>query len=96
MKIRILAGLFIVALLGGCTQGPGITLDRYHVITAPPSMYNCPQVREFPNPDTLTDVQVAHLIVTLQKYNRICNLSIESLKKFYDEAKTRFENGPSK
>jgi formylmethanofuran:tetrahydromethanopterin formyltransferase len=81
-------------LLGGCqTTGSIITTNRYQVITPSASMYNCPSIKDFPDPKNLTDIQVGRLIVHLYENNRICKNSLDSIKTFLDSAKARIERG---
>jgi hypothetical protein len=81
-------------LLGGCqTTVPTITTNRYQVITPSASMYNCPTIKDFPDPKNLTDIQVGRLIVHLYENNRICKNSLDSIKTFLDSAKARIERG---
>ena len=67
----------IVALsLAGCVSAPQfITKEKLTVIEPDHSLYSCPSAGKFPNPDTLTDVQVAKLrgrgdVIVFQTPNR--------------------------
>lgn len=90
-KIFLLAA---VLLLTGCaTSKPIETIsDKYHVVIAPSSLYNCPQITVFPEVETLTDLQTAKLLVKYAENNAICSSSLEAIRRFYEEAKAKFES----
>ena len=80
-------------MLGGCDpQQVQPIVNKYHVVLAPDSMYNCPVVKKWPKIETLTDLQTARLIVDLAEKNKICKSSMVALKAFYENAKVRFES----
>jgi hypothetical protein len=68
-----------------------ITTTKYQVIIPDNSLYNCPTVRSFPNPNNLTDAEVARVIVELYKNNQICKNSIDAVKKFLEQSKATIE-----
>lgn len=79
--------LLAVVLLASCNdQTQVITSYRHMVVHPDEAMYYCPVVKEFPNWKTLTDSQVAKLVVQLHKNNLTCKSSIESIRKFLNEA----------
>jgi hypothetical protein len=78
-------------LLAGCQTGTIVTTERQVVITPSTNMYNCPTVDSYPNPKTLTDIEVAKLIVQLDRYNKICKNSIDSIKVYLENAKKTVE-----
>lgn len=83
-KIILLLG---VMLLASCNDQSQIVQSyKYMVVHPSEAMYYCPVLEQFPNWKTLTDSQVAKLIVQLQKNNLTCKSSIESIKKFLQEA----------
>jgi len=86
-KLLLVSVLFI----GGCQTTQMITTKEQIVILPTVNMYNCPTISSYPNPSTLTDVQVAKLIVQLDKYNKTCKNSIESIRKYLEDAKTTVE-----
>ena len=57
-------------------------------------MFYCQNVRRFPNPDTLTDAQVAKLLVELHAKNTECQKNMNALYKTLDEAKKKAEVKP--
>ena len=79
--------LLAVVLLASCNdQTQVVTTYRHMVVHPDEAMYYCPVVKEFPNWKTLTDSQVAKLIVRLHKNNLTCKSSIESIRKFLNDA----------
>lgn len=96
---RILLIIGLGSMLGGCESlakfmnPPQIIVqDKYIVVAPPDSMYSCPQLANLPKPETLTDLEVARLIVRLDENNKVCGASMASLKQFYTNAKRRFKN----
>lgn len=76
-----------VLLLAGCNDTQQVvTSYKYMVVHPSEAMYYCPVIKEFPNWKTLTDSQVAKLVVQLQKNNLTCKSSIDSIKTFLDKA----------
>jgi hypothetical protein len=56
------------------------------VVKPDEALYYCPVLKKFPAWQTLTDKQVANTVLTLYKNNINCKSSLESIKKFLDEA----------
>lgn len=83
-KIILLLGVLLLASCNDQTQV--ITSYRHMVVHPDEAMYYCPVVKQFPNWKTLTDSQVAKLVVQLHKNNLTCKSSIESIRKFLNEA----------
>ena len=95
MLNKIWTGLMIVVLggwLAGCMTDGTLqpTINKYHVILAPDSMYNCPQVTKWPAIKTLTDLQVARQMVQMAAANNTCRSSMNALHKFYANAAAKF------
>jgi uncharacterized protein YcfL len=87
-KLALLLPLF----LAGCGTTTQLLTTKEQVVILPSeSMYNCPTVGYFPKPETLTDLQVARLLVELQRNNKVCRNSIDSIKKYLIEAKDSIE-----
>lgn len=79
--------LLAVVLLASCNdQTQVVTTYRHMVVHPDEAMYYCPVVKQFPNWKTLTDSQVAKLVVQLHKNNLTCKSSIESIRKFLTDA----------
>ena len=87
--------LFVIPLaltLAACnTTNPAIVTKQQIVILPDTSLYNCPTLNQFPNPNKLTDVQVARVIVNLYKNNQTCKNSILAIQKFLEESKRTVE-----
>jgi outer membrane PBP1 activator LpoA protein len=93
----LLIRLMIVAValtMAGCAKAPPqlITKTELQVYVPERSMFYCQNVRRFPNPDTLTDVQVAKLLVELHSKNTECQKNMNALYKTLDEAKKKADN----
>jgi hypothetical protein len=78
--------LLSCVLLAGCQTPVHLVSTEYKVVKAPDELYNCPVLKRFPNYETLTDQEVGTLIVKLQRNNLTCRSSVDSIKKFYDDA----------
>jgi hypothetical protein len=81
-KLLLLSSL----LLAGCNETEVVRSYKYMVVHPDEAMYNCPVLKQFPDWKTLTDAQVAKTVVTLYKNNLTCKSSIESIRKFLNEA----------
>jgi hypothetical protein len=82
--------LVAVVLLASCNDTKQVVTSYRHMVVHPDeAMYYCPVVKHFPNWNTLTDSQVAKLIVQLHKNNLTCKSSIESIRKFLKDADAR-------
>ena len=82
--------VLLVSLLAltGCASEEPIKLlaPEYKVVKIPEQLYVCPVVKNFPDADKLTNKQVGGLLIDVQKNNMICKNSIDSIKKYMDEA----------
>lgn len=79
-------------LLVACASEPVVVRSAQHQVVMPQeSMYNCPTIASFPEPRTLTDVQVARLIVQLYQNNTTCRNSMNALRQFLENAKKTAE-----
>jgi len=85
-KILLLSTL----LIAGC-QSTLVTTKEQFVVTPSVSMYNCPTVNSYPDPKKLTDIEVAKLIVQLDRYNKVCKNSIDSIRTYLENAKKTIE-----
>jgi len=77
--------------LAGCASKPPqvLTKTELQVYVPDRSMFYCQNVRRFPNPETLTDAQVAKLLVELHSKNTECQKNMNALYKTLDEAKKK-------
>ena len=99
--MRVLIACIIALTVAGCnkTMPPQIlTKTELHVIVPERNMFYCQNVRRFPNPETLTDVEVAKLLVELHSKNTECQKNMNAIYKFLSEAKkqTEIKNGEEK
>ena len=85
-KLVIIAAL----LLAGCQSTAPTT--KLQVVTPPDQMYDCPIKKQWPNWQKLNDTDVAKTIVELYKNNARCKNSVDAIRKFLADAKTRIEN----
>lgn len=92
MKWTYLLTFCATILLTSCNdQAQVITSYKYMVVHPAEAMYECPVVKEFPNWKTLTDSQVAKLVVKLHQNNLTCKSSIESIRAFLDKEEKRLQ-----
>ena len=85
--MKLIIPLVVAVLLAGCnSQEQIVTTYKYMVVHPEEAMYTCPVLKSFPNWKTLTDSQVAKTVVQLHKNNLTCKSSIESIRKFLDNA----------
>lgn len=81
----------IIFLLTGCeTTKPVIVKTQYMVVDVPSELYRCDNVR-IPDPEKITNAQVATLIKQLKLTNNKCMLSQEAIKRYLEEAKKTIE-----
>ena len=93
--MRVLIACIIALTVAGCnkTMPPQVlTKTELQVIVPERNMFYCQNVRRFPNPETLTDVEVAKLLVELHSKNTECQKNMNALYKFLSEAKKQTEN----
>jgi hypothetical protein len=90
VAIAIACGL----MLTGCAKAPPpqvLTKTEVQVYIPERAMFYCQNVRHFPNSETLTDVQVAKLIVELHKKNTECQKNMNTIYKTLETAKKTME-----
>jgi len=63
-----------------------ITSQSIMIPGVSPAMFNCPITEQWPNPDQLTDLEVARLLVELRRNNLTCRNSIDALQDFLRRA----------
>lgn len=93
--MRILIAVAATLMLAGCASKPPqvITKTELQVYVPDKSMFYCQNVRRFPNTDTLTDAQVAKLLVELHSKNTECQKNMNTIYKTLDEAKKKADEG---
>ena len=88
MKVALfLASLFFLAACG--SDRPIITSSKLVAVMPQEHMFECNVVDTFPEPTTLTDLQVARILIQLYENNQVCRNSINALRTFLESAKTR-------
>lgn len=90
---KFLAGFLMIAMLAGCEnpEKAKLIVEKPVVFIPSDKLFYCPTVKQFPDPTTLTDEDVAELLVTLDTYNRTCKGSLEALRRQLLDAKARLE-----
>lgn len=89
MRIAAIAALAATLALGACqTTEPTVVESRtFTVPEVPEALWNCPVLTAFPEVKTLTEKQVARLIVVLYRNNLTCSASLQSVRTFLDHAR---------
>jgi len=88
--VALLAGLLVTA----CASEPAVvTTTRYRVVMPDESMFACDIVSRFPEARTLTDLQVARLLVDLHQNNVRCRNNMSAIRQFLEDSKVRVEEG---
>lgn len=81
----ILLIICISFLLTACgTTSPILTQEKLGKINVSKDLFECPVIKTFPNPEKLTDIQVAKLIVKLYHNNQKCKISINGIEQFIE------------
>lgn len=94
MKLITGVGMVSLLFLAACqttSPDPRIIVRQAKVIDVPAALYNCPAVGNIPNPKSLTDGQVAELLLRLAATNQKCRNSIAAIKKYLEEARRTVE-----
>lgn len=89
--------VIIAALLtlSACATAPPPVVVHDNVVIIPPdALFRCPQLAKIPDPNTLTDIQVADMINHLDADNRICRDSLLAIKKYLENAKGITQKSP--
>lgn len=80
--------ILLALLLGGCiTDSQPTIVHQNEVVLPPDALYRCPQMKNWPDPKTLTDIQVAKILNTLDADNRVCRESLMAIKKYLESVK---------
>ena len=86
-KLLIIAAALTLA---GCQTEQVVTKTELQVVVPDRSLFVCPSTK-YPNPDTLTDVEVAKLLVILQRNNADCRRNMNAIRTYLEEAKAQTE-----
>jgi hypothetical protein len=91
---KVLVLLSAIGLAGCAHDGigkPDLIVTKQVVIMPDESLFHCPDVRKFPDPDKLTDIQVAKLLVNLKANNSMCQKNINAIHEYLANAKKTTE-----
>jgi hypothetical protein len=97
--LGVIATLLLCVTLAGCaTTGADtlITQDVPMVVSPPDTLFSCPQLSQYPNPETLTNDQLATIITTLVKYNKVCGANMYEIQTYIDNAKAQIAASTNK
>jgi starvation-inducible outer membrane lipoprotein len=96
--MKLLLTSLVALTLTGCASKPPqiLTKTEMQVVMPERTMFYCQNVRRFPNPETLTDAQVAKLLVELHSKNTECQKNMNAVYKFLDAAKKETEKKDEK
>lgn len=85
MKILLVA--FVSLFVAGCATQSELIVTRNNVVMPNERLFNCPTIKQLPNTESLTDIQVGQLIVQLYKNNETCKASIEAIRDYLIKSK---------
>jgi hypothetical protein len=91
MKQMIMAGIALVLTACGDIEPQIVIRDKLIVVDVPVGLYYCPVVTSYPNTANMTDIDVARLLVQLQRNNVTCFNSIEAIRNYLNESKKTVE-----
>ena len=94
--LAITVGMSLILAACNSQEPIKLTIEKYRVVDIPATLYDrCPDVNpKLPKWQTLTDRQVAQLIVTLYRNNKECRAAILAIKNFVETAKSELDNKP--
>lgn len=84
--MRGICAIGAALLLAGCTTTKIVTVPVPEMVPIPPDFLTCPGVK-YPNPDALTDKQVARLLIKLDTALRSCRGNNAAIRKLQEEFK---------
>jgi len=91
-KIIALCG---VLFLAGCNEPVQLVRTEVKVVEIPDRFKDmCPEIKRLPNVSTLTDRQVADLVVRLWQTNKNCRTAILGIYEYVKVTKSGLENKP--
>lgn len=76
---------------GGEIESQIVTRDKLVGVDVPASLYYCPVITTYPSIANMTDIDVARLLVQLQRNNVSCFNSMEAIRTYLNEAKKTLE-----
>lgn len=93
MRLAVVLGAGLLLSACGSTDSVVVTSTKYRVVMPDENMFACETVSQFPEARTLTDLQVARLLVELHQNNVRCRNSMVAIRHFLEDAKIRVEEG---
>jgi len=90
--VLILAAALGLAACNANDPASVVTTYKYLVVHPAEAMYECPVLKQFPKWQTLTDAEVARTLAVLYKNNITCKSSIESIRKFLNDAQLQLDS----
>lgn len=93
MRLAVILGAGLLLSACGSTDSVVVTSTKYRVVVPDETMFACDSVSQFPEARTLTDLQVARLLVELHQNNVRCRNSVVAIRQFLEDAKIRVEEG---
>jgi lipoprotein NlpI len=93
-KILGVLGLVSLLALGACNNEDVQLIKQSGVVIIPDrnSIDHCVLVKKFPDYKTLTDSQVAKLLVLLQHQNVLCKHTVDDIYDYLNQAKAKIES----
>jgi hypothetical protein len=83
--MKIIIAIVLALGLASCASNPILIREKIAKIEISDELFECPVLKKYPNPEKLTDIQVAKLIVELHRNNKKCKTSIDAIKQFIDD-----------
>lgn len=94
--MKTIIGAFIIGLslfVSGCnTTKPTLIKPSLTVIMPPEEFFTKCRTVGLPDPNTLTDDQVAKLIVRMWAMNKTCVETVQAIKEYLESSKKIIEN----
>ena len=93
MKTIICAGIMLMLTACGdsAPQTQFVARNKFIAIDVPANLYYCPVIVKFPSTVNMTDIEVARLLVQLQKNNISCANSMAAIQAYLSDAKLALE-----
>lgn len=90
--MKILGIIGLACALAGCAGTSSIVqTEKLTIADVPDSLWNCPTVQKLPSTASLTEAEVAKLVVILYKNNVTCKNSETAIRKYLAQAKVALQ-----
>ena len=74
--------------MAACTnESVVVRVPRHMVVMPVPELFSCDIIDSFPATETLTDIDVARIMIRLYTNNVQCRHSMDAIKEFLEKAK---------